>query len=37
MPASIRSLRLSTDLWAVVLSLGLALLIKLGVLKSIGW
>lgn len=37
MSTSIRSLRLSTDLWAVVLSLGLALLIKLGVLKSIGW
>jgi hypothetical protein len=37
MPASIRSLRLSSDLWAVVLSLGLALLIKLGLFKSIGW
>jgi len=29
--------RLSTDTWAVILSLSLALLIRLGLLKSVPW
>jgi hypothetical protein len=29
--------RLSTDTWAVILSLSLALLIRIGLLKSIPW
>jgi hypothetical protein len=37
MPPSIKSFRLSTDTWAVLLSLALAALIKFGVLKTIGW
>ena len=30
-------LRLSTDTWAIVLSLGLALIVRLGLLKTIPW
>ena len=37
MSSTTRSFRLSSDTWAVLLSLGLALLIKLGVFKTIGW
>ena len=29
--------RLSTDTWAVILSLSLALLIRIGLLKSVPW
>jgi hypothetical protein len=37
MSSTPRSFRLSSDTWAVLLSLALAILIKLGVLKTIGW
>jgi hypothetical protein len=37
MSSTARNFRLSSDTWAVLLSLALALLIKLGVLKTIGW
>jgi hypothetical protein len=37
MSSTTRSFRFSSDTWAVLLSLALALLIKLGVLKTIGW
>ncbi len=37
MSSTTRSFRLSSDTCAVLLSLALALLIKLGVLKTIGW
>lgn len=30
-------LTLSLDVWAVILSLGLALLVSTGVIKSVGW
>lgn len=29
--------RLSLDLWAVVLSLALALVVRLGIIKSVTW
>ena len=35
MPANTR--RLSPDTWAVLLSLALALLVRLGVLKTVPW
>jgi hypothetical protein len=31
------TLRLSTDTWAVILSLSLALLIRIGLIKSVPW
>jgi hypothetical protein len=37
MSSTTRGFRLSSDTWAVLLSLAFALLIKLGVLKTIGW
>jgi hypothetical protein len=35
MPPATR--RISTDTWAVVLSLALALVVRLGLLKSVPW
>lgn len=32
-----RKFSLSLDLWAVVLSLALALLVRTGVIKTVGW
>ncbi|MBB5058547.1 hypothetical protein HDF16_003261 [Granulicella aggregans] len=37
MSSEARKPLLSLDTWAVILSLGLALLIKLGVFKTITW
>jgi hypothetical protein len=35
--ASPRKFSLSLDVWAVVLSLALALLVRVGVIKSVAW
>jgi hypothetical protein len=37
MSTSVRKPVVSLDVWAVVLSLALALLVRLGVIKSVGW
>ena len=37
MPAPSGRFRLSLDTWAVILSLGLALLVRTGVIRSVGW
>ena len=34
---SITRPRLSTDTWAIVLSLALALIVRIGLLKSVAW
>jgi hypothetical protein len=36
-PTASNKSRLSTDTWAVILSLSLALLIRIGLLKSVPW
>jgi hypothetical protein len=37
MSSPARKFSLSLDVWAVVLSLTLALLVRVGVIKSVGW
>jgi hypothetical protein len=37
MSSPARKFSLSLDVWAVVLSLALALLVRVGVIKSVGW
>ena len=37
MSAPARKFALSLDLWAVVLSLALALLVRTGVIKTVAW
>lgn len=37
MPASPKKLSLSLDIWAVLLSLALALLVKSGIVKTVPW
>jgi|GEM_PF-6506343 len=37
MPASIRKFSLALDVWAVILSLALALLVHIGVIKTVAW
>lgn len=34
---SVKSRQLSTDTWALLLSLALALLVRFGILKSVPW
>jgi hypothetical protein len=34
---SIQRSRLSTDTWAIVLSLALALIVRIGLLKTVAW
>jgi hypothetical protein len=34
---SIQRNRLSTDTWAIVLSLALALIVRIGLLKTVAW
>jgi hypothetical protein len=34
---SIQRTRLSTDTWAIVLSLALALIVRIGLLKTVAW
>ncbi len=37
MSAPARKFSLSLDVWAVLLSFALALLVRVGVIKSVGW
>ncbi len=37
MPAPAKKFALSLDVWAVVLSLALALLVRTGVIKTVPW
>jgi len=37
MPATTKKFSLSLDVWAVVLSFALALLVHLGVIKTVAW
>ena len=37
MPSSVRKFSLSLDVWAVILSIALALLVRVGVIKSVAW
>ena len=37
MPSSSRKFNLSLDVWAVVLSLTLALLVRIGIIKTVAW
>jgi hypothetical protein len=37
MSSNAKKFSLSLDVWAVVLSLGLALLVRLGVIQTVSW
>lgn len=37
MPAASQKPRLSLDTWAVILSLALALLVRLNIIKTVSW
>ena len=37
MPSSPRKFSLSLDVWAVILSITLAILVRVGVIKSVAW
>ena len=37
MSAPTKNFSLSTDVWAVVLALALALLVHIGIIKSVAW
>ena len=37
MPVPARKFTLSLDVWAVLLSLALALLVRIGVIKTVAW